>query len=60
MNTNKLLEKIENELDSLNVSPKNLLTAIIGLVDVMKNNQLEDEAIKVLSSCGINLQITEE
>lgn len=59
MEMEKLIEKVQKEIESLSVSPDNLVLAIVKLLELAHKHGLDNEAIFVLSDCGIKLEIEE-
>lgn len=59
MEMKKLIEKVQKELESLSVSPNNLVLAIVKLLELAHKHGLDDEARSALEECGIALDIEE-
>lgn len=59
MEMKKLIEKVQKELESLSVSPDNLVLAIVKLLELAHKHGLDEEARSALAECGIALDIEE-
>lgn len=59
MKIEKIFESVEKIIKELNVSPENLISAIIRLLEMAHNNGLDEESRLALSNCGITLEIEE-
>lgn len=60
MEIEKLIENAQKTIENLNVSPNNLVLAIVKLLEIAHNNGLDNEARIALSECGIKLEIEEQ
>lgn len=60
MNIKKIIENVQNTVGDMQISPENLIQAIIKLLEVTHAHGLDDEAIKALSECGITLEVGKE
>ena len=59
MNVENYLEAVQNELKHLNVSPENLIKAVVELAMLAKSKGFLEEAKEVLSDCGIEFECEE-
>ena len=55
----ELLKNVKEQLENLNVDSRNMLSALVKLLEVMHAHDLDDEAIAALSECGIKLEVEE-
>lgn len=60
MEIETIIENVQKTIENLNVSPNNLVLAIVKLLEVAHNNGLDNEARVALSECGIKLEIEEK
>lgn len=60
MEIETIIENAQKTIENLNVSPNNLVLAIVKLLEVAHNNGLDNEARVALSECGIKLEIEEK
>ncbi len=51
MEMKKLIEKVQKELESLSVSPDNLVLAIVKLLELAHKHGLDEEARSALAEC---------
>ena len=54
------IKEVFKQLGKVEISSDNLILAITKLIDVMHKNNLDNEAIEVLSDCGIKLEIEDK
>lgn len=59
MNIEKIIANAQETVESLNVSPDNLVSAIIKLLELAHAHGLDAEAIAALSDCEITLEVEE-
>lgn len=60
MKIEKIIAVAEKQLQDARISPKNLVSAIVKLVEVAHKNGLDAPAVAALAECGITLEITGE
>lgn len=60
MKIEKIIENAQNTVESMQVSPENLVMAITKLLEITHAHGLDAEAVAALSDCGITLEIEEE
>ena len=54
------IQKIEKDLQEVNVAPNNLIMAIVGLLEILHVNGLDDAAQQVLNENGIEYEFEVE
>lgn len=59
MKIEKIIENAQKTVETLNVSPDNLVLAVVKLLEIAHNHGLDNEARAALSDCGITLDIEE-
>lgn len=59
MKIEKIIENAQKTVEDLTVSPNNLVSAIVKLLEIAHKHGLDDEARVALSDCGIKLDIEE-
>lgn len=59
MKIEKIIENTQKAVEKLNVSPDNLVLAVVKLLEIAHNHGLDDESRAALSDCGITLEIEE-
>lgn len=59
MNIEKIIKNAQKTVENLNVSPDNLVFAIVKLLELAHKHGLDDEARSALAECGIELDIEE-
>ena len=60
MKIEKIIENTQKTVESMQVSPENLIMAITKLLEITHKNGLDAEAVAVLADCGITLEIKED
>lgn len=60
MKIEKIIESTQKTVESMQVSPENLIMAITKLLEITHKNGLDAEAVAALADCGITLEISEE
>ena len=60
MKIEKIIENAQKTVESMQVSPENLVMAITKLLEITHKHGLDAEAVAALSDCGITLEIGEE
>lgn len=55
----KIIENAEKILPEIELSPDNLVSAIVKLLEIAHAHGLDEEAMRALSDCGITLEIAE-
>lgn len=60
MKIEKVIENVQNIVDSMNISADNLILAIVKLLELAHIKGLDADAKKILADCGIMLETTEE
>lgn len=59
MKIEKIIENAQKTVESMQVSPENLIMAITKLLEITHKNGLDAEAVAALADCGITLEIEE-
>ena len=59
MKIEKIIENTQKAVENLNVSPDNLVLAVVKLLEIAHNHGLDNEARDALSDCGITLDVEE-
>jgi hypothetical protein len=60
MKIEKIIENTQKTVESMEVSPENLIMAITKLLEITHKNGLDAEAVAALADCGITLEIKED
>lgn len=60
MKIEKIIENVQKAVENMNVSPDNLILAVVKLLELAHKHGLDNEARAALSDCGITLDIDEE
>lgn len=60
MKIEKIIENAQKTVESMQISPENLVIAITKLLEITHKHGLDAEAVAALSDCGITLEIGEE
>ncbi len=60
MKIEKIIENTQKTVESMQVSPENLIMAITKLLEITHKNGLDAEAVAALADCGITLEIEED
>lgn len=60
MKIEKIIENTQKTVESMQVSPENLIMAITKLLEITHKNGLDAEAVAALVDCGITLEIEED
>ena len=60
MKIEKIIENTQKTVESMKVSPENLIMAITKLLEITHKNGLDAEAVAALADCGITLEIKED
>ncbi|HCH74801.1 MAG TPA: hypothetical protein DEV87_06450 [Clostridiales bacterium] len=60
MKIEKIIENTQKTVESMQVSPENLIMAITKLLEITHKNGLDAEAVAALADCGITLEIKED
>ena len=60
MKIEKIIENTQKTVESMQVSPENLIMAITKLLEITHKNGLDAEAVAALADCGIPLATEED
>ena len=60
MKIEKIIKNAQKTIESMQVSPDNLVMAITKLLEITHKHGLDVEAVAALSDCGITLEIEKE
>lgn len=60
MDIERIITDAEKQLQDAQISPDNLILAVVKLVEIAHANGLDEQAKVALAECGITLEITGE